>query len=429
MDADVVVFILIIVLVVLLALVLRASAGARAAAAAGAALAGAGGVPGRARAPPPRLALGGSAGHGAAVAVPRRAVGGAPPPVEPHRHEHGHFHEALYEHARALTEADVVGVHPTDADEYTAPARATGGTAGGVAKKTKHWTAFKTWDELRDNEAATNEYLEDRTAVLQDPNFDWGPVLAEMNPRLAENREYIGIINLDSDGRTLRIKAAEASPLIAGEMESETTFAAVPGELVEKYATQPALFLFHTHPADPRGSAFPSSHDLSTAVHFGATGRYAASVVISRYGVLAHGLDWPSYKAIRNAKNPKLAALNFSHDVVAAHESIRSWSTHTIDDYLAFYPRHRLLMFVYPSPEMVGDSRRITYLGSLEAPIDHELVAEHVADINEQRKDSRRKDKKTVGHSTLFSIDKSDVPLGFDITRRRAIESTVVPID
>lgn len=271
--------------------------------------------------------------------------------------------------------------------------------------KTK-WYDYDTWEELENDEDASAEYFKQRSEVLENPNLDWSLVLADMLPKLEENKEYIGIANLIND--KLRIVASEASPLIAGESNSETTFAGVPGDLVAKYASRPGLILFHTHPADIRGSPLPSSHDLSTAIYFGATSRFAACAVISRYGVIMHGLDWSAYKAINEAKDWKLATLNISHDIVAAHEAIRSWSPYTNADYLAFYPRHQMLLFVYPSAEMVGDSRK-TYSWNIEHPIDHGLIMEHGQDILDHRSSTKN------SKSATFSNELSNIiSLGFD---------------
>lgn len=275
-------------------------------------------------------------------------------------------------------------------------------------KSKKPWDEYDTWDELENDEDASAEYFKQRSEVLENPNLDWSLVLADMLPKLEENREHIGIASLMRDKKTLKIVASEASPLIAGESNSETTFAGVPGDLVAKYASRPGLILFHTHPADIRGSPLPSSHDLSTAIYFGATSRFAACAVISRYGVIMHGLDWSAYKAINEAKDWKLATLNISHDIVAAHEAIRSWSPYTNADYLAFYPRHQMLLFVYPSAEMVGDSRK-TYSWNLEHPIDHGLIMEHGQDIIDHR--SSTKNSKTATFSNELS---NIISLGFD---------------
>jgi hypothetical protein len=378
---------------------------------------------------------------GRAQASRAQAVGGrddGPPPRDTPHHLHG-VGLALHDYARALTPEHIVGTHPLDRDGYEPLAQAEPRLGGGQrGKPRKRWDEYETWEELRADEAATAAYFEQRAAVLENPDIDWGPILADMGPKLKENREHIGIASLAADGRTLRLVASEASPLKAGEMESDLEFAGVPADLVAKYASRPGLFLFHTHPADPQGSPLPSSHDLSTAIYFSATSRFAACAVISRYGVLVHGLDWSGYKAINEAKDWKLALLNLSHDVVAAHEAMRSWSEYTIANYLSFYSRHRLLMFVYPSPEMVGDSRRYTCIWDLETPIDHDLIAEHTKDIEEHTKDAKdavakhrrdsatRRNKITAKRShsekkpiteskaAAFATEQILAPLGFD---------------
>lgn len=325
-------------------------------------------------------------------AAARRAVtGGAPNAHDPPNAHRAHAHPlgaALNRYARELGPAHAVGQHPLDRDRYEAPPTRGGARDRGrpatrapaAGKGARKWTEYETWEALAKDEAATAEYLEQRAAVLNNPSLDWGPVLREIAPRLAEDREYIGLVNLEPDGRTLRLEAHEASPVAAGKSGSETAFAAIPSALVAKYARRPALFLFHTHPADPRASPLPSSHDLSTCIYFASVARFAASVVISRFGVLAYGLDWEGYKAVNEAKDWTLAMLNLSHDVVAAHEAARSWASYTLQDYLAFYPRHRLFVFAYPTPEMVGCGR-LRYQWDLESPIDHEVITEHSRDV------------------------------------------------
>jgi hypothetical protein len=308
-------------------------------------------------------------------------------------------------HAHSLGPTDRVGTHPLDRDRYEPLSRDTSleptalragpGALGGAKgpRPKKPWTSYETWAALQKDAGATAAYFAERARVLNNPDLDWGPVLAVMGPKLQDNREYIGLVNLGADGRTLRLEAHEASPVETGSLKSETTFAAVPAELVAKYASRPALFLFHTHPADPRGSPLPSSQDLSVSVYFAAMARFAAHAVISRYGVLVFGLDWDGYKAIGEAKDWTLALLNLSHDVVVAHEAVRSWSTYTLQDYLGFYPRHRLLMFAWPTSEMIGDGRRFKYQWDLETPIDHEVIQEHSREIEKHVSEKKLKSK------------------------------------
>jgi proteasome lid subunit RPN8/RPN11 len=307
-----------------------------------------------------------------------------------HEHRSHPLGVALEQYARNLGPEDAVGPHPLDRDRYETPAAVEGGAAGAR----KHWTELESWRDLIKDKKASDQYLADRAAVINNPTLDWSQVLAEMGPKLSENREYIGLINLDADGKTLKIVAYEQSPNIAGYEESETAFASVPSELVAKYASRPALIIFHTHPSDVRGDPLPSQHDLATCIHQSAWANFAANAVISRYGVVMFGLSWAGYRALNEAKDSRLARLNFTHDVVAAHEAMRSWSSFTLQDHLAFYARHRLFAYVFPSPEMVGDSHRLSFIGNLEAPIDHEIIEDYRKAIAEHREQKKQKTPK-----------------------------------
>lgn len=245
-------------------------------------------------------------------------------------------------------------------------------TTGGAEK---HWTDYESWDELVQNKAATEEYLRQRAAVLSRPDLDWTRVTSVLAKKLKKPREYIGIANVESDGKTVTIKSMSSGRVGTG---GELYFAALPGNLVAEYTSRPAMFIFHTHPCDERCHPFPSGHDLVTQIALGAAGRYAAGVVISRYGVLMYGLDAKGYDAIQSAKDKRQAMLNLQHDVVAAHEAIRGWSNYTNDDLIAFYKRHRMFLIVYPTPAMVGDSQQ-QWSRSLESSIDYELIAERAA--------------------------------------------------
>ena len=287
---------------------------------------------------------------------------------------------ALYSYAHSLDLSTNITGH-RDGSRYT---------GGGSAKALKPWTEYDSWAALAKDEGAFSDYNTQRLAVLQNPDLDWSLVLADMGPKLKENREHIGIVNLDADGRTLRLVASEASPVEASAEGSDSlSFASVPAALVAKYANRPGLFIFHTHPDDPRAWPLPSSQDLSAAIYFGVAGRFAASAVISSYGVIVYGPEDSVISKVFEAKDSKLAMLNLSHDIVAAHEATRSWAAHTLNDYLNFYPRHRMLVIVYPSPKMVGDSRRYLLLWDLESPIDHGFIADHADDIANHLKNKK----------------------------------------
>jgi hypothetical protein len=267
------------------------------------------------------------------------------------------------------------------------------------AKKTpvkpakKKWQLYKTWDDLKKDPGASADYFAARTATLNNPQFDWSNIYATILPLLDEPREYVGVIGVESDGRTLKLVASEASPDTVGEGVSSTYFAGVPAELVGKYAERPALFFFHTHPADVRASPLPSSPDLATAIYFGATARFAASAVISRFGVLIYGLGWTGYKAINSATDWKLALLNYTHDVIAANESVRSWSWHNLRDYTDLYAKMRMFFYAHPSPQMVAAGIHPPIMHCIESNIDHLIISEYSADIERHLAGKRRRQK------------------------------------
>ena len=90
------------------------------------------------------------------------------------------------------------------------------------------------------------------------------------------------------------------------------------------------------------------------------------------------------------------------------YQFLTGTTPYTNADYLAFYPRHQMLLFVYPSAEMIGDSRK-TYSWNLEHPIDHGLIMEHGQDIIDHR--SSTKNSKTATFSNELS---NIISLGFD---------------
>lgn len=290
-------------------------------------------------------------------------------------------------------------------------AAATGGATRPAKPKAaeRKWTDFETWEELRADKRAVAAYFRQRSEVINYPALDWSEVLHKIGPLLAKDYEYIGLVNLKPDGKTLYLAGFEASPVKAGSVDSDTTFAMVPEELILKYARRPALFIFHTHPADPRGSPFPSSQDLSVAIRLAAASRFVSNVVISRYGVFAYGLGWSGYRDILKAKDWQLAMLNLSHDVVAAYEAQRSWRPHSVRDILDFFPRHRLFVNVYPSPDFVGASFDELFVHDLESPINHETISDHAGEIAMRL--LRHKGKKPLGYvSTLVPAQRRAAP-------------------
>ena len=278
-----------------------------------------------------------------------------------------------------------------------------------LGKKHQHWSLYDRWEKLKNETIAKKEYLNDRNEILSNPNLDWSKVVEEIGPKLEELREYIGIINIKKGTNQLYIKKYEGSPTGVSDEKSKTTFASIPSELVNKYANMVGLFMFHTHPLDLRGSPLPSSYDLSAALYFGSISRFAASVIISRYGILMYGLSLSGYKFLSRSKDYNLAILNLSFDIIAAHESIRSWSKWKLSDYIDFYKRYKMFMYVFPSAEYIADNVKYDYEWNLTNPISHELIIDHYEDINNYLKNNINYNKNNIQYSKKKFISKKSL--------------------
>lgn len=311
------------------------------------------------------------------------------------RHMHG-IGTAMHKYALDLADKDVVGVHNLSRSGYSAAqAENTGGGTKRRIRSDKSWNEYSTWAELTKDKEANARYMKDRAKALNDLKFDWSQVLATVNPLLDEDREYIGLISPEKDGTTLRVIAMEASPLKAGEDKNPNVFASVPSELVEKMSARPAMFIFHSHPADRRASPLPSPADVSTAITMGYAGIYAANVVISRYGVILYTLGWGAYKNIHSAKAPGLAMRHMRYDVASFLLGMRSWKDWDLNDYQKAYERYQLLMVIYPSTEYTAASHLLKFRSDMSAPSDFEfldMLRDSIESYQNLGKQSRIKD-------------------------------------
>ena len=243
------------------------------------------------------------------------------------------------------------------------------------------WAQYQTWQKLRRHRKALQSYVQDKLSILTNPDLDWSKVLSFVVPKLHDSYEYIGLANIENDNKTMYVSEIYKSDIKIGSIDSETTFASISSKLVEQVGKIPALFMFHTHPANIEACPLPSSQDLSTAIYYATNGHYAASMIISRYGILLYGIndDMMKYFYRHNKKDFELARANYAHDVVAAHESMRSWGSHTLKDYIDFYERYRMFLYIYPSSEFVAQHKSRTF--DLLSPIDHEVIEIHRHDI------------------------------------------------
>lgn len=247
---------------------------------------------------------------------------------------------------------------------------------------TGKWIQYTSWSVMKRHKSAVSSYIKDKANILSNPDLDWSKVLSFVMPKLYDNYEYIGLVNIEHDNKTMYVSEIYKSDIKIGSIDSETTFASISSKLVEQVGRIPALFMFHTHPANIEACPLPSSQDLSTAIYYATNGHYAASMIVSRYGILLYGIndEMMKYFYTHNKKDFEMARANYTHDVVAAHESMRSWGSHKLKDYIDFYERYRMFLYIYPSSEFVAQHKSRTF--DLLSPIDHEVIEIHKNDID-----------------------------------------------
>jgi hypothetical protein len=88
------------------------------------------------------------------------------------------------------------------------------------------------------------------------------------------------------------------------------------------------------------------------------------------------------YNLLVKSKDYNLAILNLSFDIIAAHESIRSWSKWKLTDYIKFYERYKMFMYVFPSSEYISDNIKYDNEWNINNAISYDLILDHYDDIN-----------------------------------------------
>lgn len=255
----------------------------------------------------------------------------------------------------------------------------------------KKWTQHKSWSSLLKDETALRYYIADRDSVWSNTNLDWSKVNEEMLPKLHDDFEYIGLINLDDDGITLRVSQLFKSNVKKGKSNLKYSFAYVPAELVKKVTDIPALFIFHTHPYG--GWGMPSDYDLVTSIYHGTGGRYAADIVISEYGVILYTVNNDTRKSIVNEKNiykANFIRYQYTLDVIMGYSSMRSWKFHRIQEIEDFFYKYRMLFRVYPSSKYVASTDKWQYDLSADI-VNYDLIKERIKYVQDYY--TKHKDK------------------------------------
>ena len=254
------------------------------------------------------------------------------------------------------------------------------GAGTGEVKDNKQWRTYKKWSDLKAAPIAYKEYLRERERLIKNPAIDWTSVVNTLTPKLAENREYLFLIDV-KNGRA-EVTDIDASSSDAKQEKDSTTFASVDFQLYKKFSNIPALIIGHTHPADIECNPMPSSTDLYLTITKGANSQYAGEVVFSRYGVLFYGLESDLSEDLIKNDFPKSVDI-YAADLIMAHESMRSWGLYSLRENVDFFRKYRLYFYVFPSPEFVAVADKPLNKRILNHAIDLELITYLVDRLNE----------------------------------------------
>jgi hypothetical protein len=262
---------------------------------------------------------------------------------------------------------------------------------GGAAKKKgrrpkprKPWTKYKTWEKLDADEGARAAYWRDVDEVLGALDLDWSDVRTELAEKIRDDREWAGRINLVK-GKP-KIVELVPSPHAVGEGPLPRQAAAmVPGELIARLEAKPGLFMFHTHPGEVGGSTMPSPIDIAGAMHIAYTGRYAADLVVSPYGVFMYTPNAAFRRAVWADNTPaeaRLALYRKISDLLAGLGGSRSWeSPWTLDNFVAMIRRYDVEYVIFPTDKYAWADRRQAYTSPPE--VDHEHLHDYQARVKE----------------------------------------------
>lgn len=255
-----------------------------------------------------------------------------------------------------LSKTTVYGGDDDEDDYKNEPSKDTHESIPILRPELLSWQSFDKWSDLKNDRDEYSKFLQCRTTVLNGCNLDWGPAYIGITSLLDDDMEYIGIANIDNDGKTVYIKRMDKADKY-GHVGSHE----ISGKLLEEYSNIVGAFIFHTHKLDKSYSWYPSSSDLIASVHYAYQKRFIASVVFSGYGTIVY--------------SPELYAINeiYSHDkasqllhlyiymfnIATTMESQSSWSPHSHMVIMDSIRKLQMVILIYPTSYYISLIRSI----------------------------------------------------------------------
>ena len=259
----------------------------------------------------------------------------------------------------------------------------TGGKEGGPKdrpskKPKKLWTEYTTWEKMYEDEEAHEAYWEDVEKVQNTLELDFTEVRKALAKTVYDDREWAGRVNY-VDGK-LQVVELVPSPYKIGKGPlNQQSSAMVPADVMAKLIAKPGLFLFHTHPGETPGSAMPSSTDMAGSLFMAYTGKYAAELVVSPYGVFLYAPSAECRQKVWsvNHTDPNWrdkAHLNMLRQVADFHGAFngaRSWkSPWSLKNYIEMAEKYGIEYVVFPNDNYAALENRALF--SAPGGIDHD---------------------------------------------------------
>ena len=244
-------------------------------------------------------------------------------------------------------------------------------------KPKKRWTRYSKWPDLVDDKGAWDQYWVERGEALQ-LKLDWSNVRATLMPKVHDNREWAGRINIVK-GKP-KVVEMVPSPFKIGEgVDPRIARAFVPGELVSRLVNKPAMYFFHTHPGDGVGSGIPSAADIGTALLYTYRGWGAGHLVVSNSGIVVYGAGDGYLKEVWNSQHPHYTAMRRAFDVLTAMMGRRSWGWWKIRDIETMLANFKVSFVAFPTDVYAHDYYATVYRSS--GPTDFELLEAYREDL------------------------------------------------
>lgn len=214
----------------------------------------------------------------------------------------------------------------------------------------KDWTQYDTWDELFKDDIVFEQYIKARSKAHKSFKFNWNKVRQELEPKVADNKFYMGILKCEQDGKTLYVDQ------ISNSVDDQM-----------KYVDTVGHFIFYIFGS----SDMLSDNNIYTSLIHSYELRFFGDVYISNYGVFTYyfPIDIRT-KILYNGKT--LGFYTFSYNVISLWNSFDGMITYKLQDKLNMLKKFGICIHHIPSDKYIKDNNK-SYNGTFSNSLTLEL--------------------------------------------------------